>query len=954
MRVPRATYRLQLGPALTFDDAAGLVDYLDALGISDAYPSPFLETATRGSHGYDVADHDRLREEIGGEAGFRRLAAALGARDLGLLADVVPNHMGIAQNRNARWLDVLENGPASPDAVYFDIDWKPVKVELTDKVLLPILGDQYGLVLDRGELRLSLEDGRFLVRYFDTVLPIAPRAWARILGHRLEALAAEGDRADIVALKSLVTWFATLPPHTEQSPERVAARRREKEAGREKLLALLAESPAVRAFVEDNVRIFNGKAGDRQTMDLLDALLADQAYRAAYWRVAGEEINYRRFFDINELAAIRTEDPHVFEAAHRLIFRLVREGAVTGLRIDHPDGLYDPAEYFRRLQAGAGGDIYVVAEKILAPGEHLPESWATAGTTGYEFLNLLNGIFVDRAQARAMEQTYARLIRHRPGFTEIVTDCKRLILETSMASELNMLAHRLNRISERHRASRDFTQGALTRALRETIAAFPVYRTYISADDGSSPDRRAPEAAAGAPTANVGVVSERDRGYVRRAIAHARRQVPSADASVYDWLEDVLTLGAPAGASEADRRERLDFVMRFQQITGPVTAKGFEDTALYRFNRLVSLNEVGGDPSRFGVTLAEFHAENAARVRRSPHALSATATHDTKRGEDVRARINVLSELPGEWRRRVAHWQRANRRHRTTMDGRIVPDANTEYLIYQTLVGAWPIDATRLTAYLLKAVHEAKTHTSWINPDLRYDHAIARFAEAVVDPACSQAFLEDFVPFQARVAHFGALNSLAQTLIKITAPGVPDFYQGTELWDLSLVDPDNRRPVDWALRRRWLGELERALTAGEAAALARALFEEKDDGRVKLFLIRQALAFRRGHAALFARGDYRPLEARGLLAEHVAAFARVGEGGAALTAVPRLLARRGVEAPPLGPGYWEDTALVVPPGLGTRFASALTGERPTARDGALALGEVFAHFPVALLAAEPA
>ena len=520
MRVPRATYRLQLGPGLTFDDAAGIVDYLDALGVSDAYTSPFLETATRGSHGYDVADHDRLREELGGESAFRRLVAALQARGMGLLADVVPNHMGIAQNHNAWWLDVLENGPASPHAATFDIEWRPVKTELTNKVLLPVLGDQYGVVLDRGELKLVFEDGRFLVRYFDTILPIAPQAWSRVLGHRIDSLVAAlgGDHPDVVALKSLISWFATLPAPTEKGPEHVAARQRQKEEGRQKLVALLAASPAVRAFIEDNVRVFNGKPGDAPSMDQLDALLADQSYRAAYWRVAGEEINYRRFFDINELAAIRMEDPAVFEATHRLLFRLVREGAVTGLRIDHPDGLYNPAEYFRRLQEGAGGEIYIVAEKILAPGEQLPDSWPTAGTTGYEFLNLLNGIFVDRAHARAMEQNYARLIRHRPGFTEIVHECKRLIMETSMAAELNMLAHRLNTISEKHRASRDFTLGALTRALREVIAAFPVYRTYISGDRASE----------GAPTANTIAITDRDRDYIRRAIATARRQTGSS------------------------------------------------------------------------------------------------------------------------------------------------------------------------------------------------------------------------------------------------------------------------------------------------------------------------------------------------------------------------------------------------------------------------------------------
>jgi (1->4)-alpha-D-glucan 1-alpha-D-glucosylmutase len=908
-----------------------LLDYLQALGVSDCYTSPFLETATRGSHGYDVSDHNRLRDELGGDDAFARFAAALRERDLGLLVDVVPNHMGIAQNRNAWWFDVLENGAASPYASYFDIDWRPVKSELADKVLLPILGEQYGVALDRGELRLSLEDGRFAVRYGETVLPVSPRSYGRILGHRIETLSSAlgGEHPDVVRLKSLVTWFATLPPRTEKDPERLAARRREKDIGREKLMVLLADSQPVRDFVEENVRIFNGTPGEPRRMDLLDGLLAEQAYRVAYWRVAGEEINYRRFFDINDLAAIRMEDPEVFEAAHRLLFRLVREGVVTGFRIDHPDGLYDPAEYFRRLQRGAGGDFYVVAEKILAPGEQLPDAWETAGTTGYEFLNLLNGIFVDRGNARAMEHVYARLIKHRPAFIEIVHECKRLVTETSMASELNVLGHRLNTISEKHRSSRDFTLGSLTRALRETIVGFPVYRTYVD-----------------------GQVTARDRDYIGRAIGHARRRT-TTDATVYDWLQDVLTLKAPDGATGADIQERLDFVMRFQQITGPVTAKGFEDTALYRFNRLVSLNEVGGDPSRFGVTLAEFHAENAARLRRSPHGLSATATHDTKRGEDVRARINVLSEVPAEWRRRLAVWQRLNRRHRTMVDGATVPGANTEYLIYQTLVGAWPIDAERLTAYLTKAVREAKSHTSWINPNARYDEALTRFAEAILDPRRAAAFLADFTAFQARIAHFGALNSLAQTLIKITAPGVPDLYQGTELWDLSLVDPDNRRPVDWKLRQRLLAELEHTLaTTQDRAALAHDLWNVKEDARVKLFLVREALALRRARSALFAAGAYRPLEARGALAEHICAFARVGDEAAAVTVVPRLLARRGGEAPPLGTEYWQDTTIEMPADVGRRLKNVLTGEG--LEGTALPLGRVLARFPVALLEREPA
>jgi (1->4)-alpha-D-glucan 1-alpha-D-glucosylmutase len=951
MRVPLATYRLQLGPRLTFDDAAARLDYLARLGVSDCYTSPFFETASTASHGYDVNDHNRLRDELGGEPAFRRFAEALRAHEMGLLIDLVPNHMGIAGNRNALWQQVLESGPAAAAAVYFDIDWAPVKAELAGKVLLPILGDQYGVVLDSGQLRLTLDGDGFIVRYYDTVMPLAPRSWARILGHGLPELQARlgGAHPDLAELKSLLSWLATLPAGVDTAAAR-AASRDAVVAGRKMLAALLAASPAIRTFVEDSVRTFNGTPGDPRSFDLLDALLDEQAYRLAFWRVAGEEINYRRFFDINELAAIRVEVPEVFAETHRLVFRLVGEGIVTGLRVDHPDGLYAPAEYLRRLQEGCarargvpeGTDrFYVVAEKILAPGEQLPEGWATAGTTGYEFLNLVNGIFVDRTQARTMEQVYARLIRIRPPFLEIVDACKRLIMESSMASEINMLAHRLNRISEKHRSSRDFTLRSLTTALREIIAAFPVYRTYVG-DVGAE----------GAPT---NPISERDRDYLALAVGRAKRRTPTLGEPVYDWIQDVLTLRFPDWASEADREERLDFVRRFQQITGPVTAKGYEDTLLYRFNRLVSLNEVGGDPSRFGTSLAEFHAENVARRRRSPHALSATATHDTKRGEDVRARINVLSEIPAEWRARVAAWQRHNRKHRTVVEGAPVPGANTEYLLYQTLVGAWPIDGDRLTAYLLKAVHEAKVHSSWINPNPRYDDALARFARAILDPVASAGFLEDFTVFQARVAHFGALNSLGQTLIKLTAPGVPDFYQGAELWDLNLVDPDNRRPVDWALRERLLDELLAGLAAApDRAAFARQLVEDKADGRVKLFLIHAGLGFRRARRALFEAGEYVPLEARGAWAEHVCAFARAGEGGVAVTIVPRLLARRGSDGLPLGPEYWADTRVELPGALGGRFIDVLTGQRVESGPGGLALGAVLTAFPVALLDREEA
>jgi (1->4)-alpha-D-glucan 1-alpha-D-glucosylmutase len=984
VRVPLATYRLQLGPDLTFDDAAEVVAYLAALGVSDCYTSPFFENASGSAHGYDVSDHNRFRGALGGEAAFGRFAAALRAHGMGLLIDIVPNHMGIAGNRNAWWSDVLEHGAASSYAPFFDIDWAPVKPELANKVLLPILGDHYGAVLDSGQLRLELEDGVFTVRYHDTVLPVAPRTYVQLLRHRLPELERTLGSAhpDLLALKSVHDQFLTLPHRTETDPARLAARHREKQIAIDRFRALLAASADVRDFVEDNVRRFNGTPGDPASFDLLDGLLRDQVYRLAFWRVAGEEINYRRFFDVNELAAIRMEDPRVFAETHRLVLRLVREGVVTGLRVDHPDGLYGPAEYFQRLQRACflevarrlvGADrepaaaewrdrwalegwdalqarapgrqaFYIVAEKILAPGEPLPAAWAVAGTTGYEFLNLLNGIFVDRSQARAVDETYRRLIRAAPVFPEIVYESKRLMMQTSMASEVAMLAHRLNIISEKHRSTRDFTLGSIRRALREIIACFPVYRTYV----GDVPDRErrieAGDWAALGPT-------ERDQEYIARAVAQAKRRAVATDVTVYDWIQDCLTLRLPAWATEADRRERLDWLLRFQQLTGPVTAKGYEDTALYRYARLISLNEVGGDPARFGTSLAEFHGAMAARQREHPYGLSATSTHDTKRSEDVRARINVLSEIPHVWRQHVLRWQRLNRRHRTTVDGRPVPGPNEEYFLYQTLVGAWPISGDRLRAYLLKAVREAKVHTSWVNANPRYEEALLAFIDAVLDPGRSEPFLADFTAFHARVAWYGALNSLSQTLVKITAPGVPDFYQGTELWDFSLVDPDNRRPVDFALRRRLLEGLTAELAhGGDRRALAEALLKSWEDGRVKLYVIHQALGCRRARRALFERGEYLPLEASGPLAEHVCAYARRAGPAAAVTVVPRLLARRGVEDPPLGPTYWADTAVPAP--TAAPLVNVFTGERVEPEHGRLPLGRVLARFPVALLAPE--
>lgn len=991
-RVPVATYRLQFNRSFTFADAAGVVPYLEALGVSDVYASSYLAARPGSPHGYDIANHNALNPEIGAEEEFRRFVAALQGHGMGQILDVIPNHMGIAAGCNLWWNDVLENGPSSPYAEFFDIDWDPVKPQLAGRVLLPILGDQYGRVLESQELALEYADGGFALRYHDTRLPLDPRTWVQVLTLRLEALTTALGEQDphLQEYQSIITALSNLPPRTETAPERIRERLREKDVIRRRLARLAEESEAIRASIEETVRIYNGKRGDPRSFDLLDRLLDDQAYRLAYWRVAAEEINYRRFFDINELAAIRMENPAVFRETHRLILRLLEQGAVTGLRLDHPDGLHDPPRYFLALQrevfaqrlrarlfpgaeslrpeedaavaaelaefdAACGAEarqpgcrpLYLLAEKILGRGERLPTTWAIHGTTGYEFLNLLGGLFVDGGNEKAMTSAYTAFTGQRRPFADLVYESKQLILRVSMSSELNVLGHALDRLSERNRYSRDFTLNSLTHALREVIACFPVYRTYI---DGQSPE-----------------VTLQDRACVEVAVAFAKRRNPATDVSVFDFVKDTLLLRYPENADEAYREEQRAFVGKFQQVTAPVTAKGIEDTAFYRYNRLVSLNEVGGDPDRFGIPVEEFHQQCQARREKWPASLSASSTHDTKRSEDVRARISALSEMPREWRAAVGRWHRWNRRHATEVDGRPAPDKNEEYLLYQTLVGAWPHtpmgpeDAAaftgRIQAYILKAAKEAKVNTSWINPNEAYDEALRTFVARILDPAPGNRFLPDFAAFQGFVARLGMLNSLAQTLVKITAPGVPDFYQGTEVWDFSLVDPDNRRPVDFARRAALLQALRERIAAGDLAALARELVEEWTDGRIKLYTIHRALGHRRQEHELYLAGEYLPLPTGGSWGRHLCAFARRREGQAALTVVPRLVAGltdNGARLP-LGPEVWGDTWVALPAGLPegpyiNLFTGVEVAMAGTAVGPALLAGAILAAFPVALLA----
>jgi (1->4)-alpha-D-glucan 1-alpha-D-glucosylmutase len=878
--------------------------------------------------------------------------------------------MGIAKGANAWWLDVLENGQTSAYAEFFDIDWRPLKPELRGKVLLPILGDHYGVVLEKGELELGFAAGAFTVCYYETPLPIAPPTYPTLLRHPLPMLAeafAE-DAPEFLEYQSIVTAFERLAPQDEQDPDLVAERRREQIVAKRRLAELVAASPPVAGAVAETVEVFNGTPGDPRSFDPLDGLLGEQSYRLSSFRTAAEEINYRRFFAINELASVRQEVPAVFAAAHAQLLDLIARGKVDGVRIDHPDGLWDPAGYFRQLQAAVagarrggdgaaevaaeaaetGGDrdlaIYLLVEKILEHGEELPADWAVAGTVGYEFARLATGLFVDPANRKAFDDLYARFIGDKIDFAGLVYQKKKLILRTALASEANVLTRALNRISEHDRRTRDFTLTSLRDALREVIACFPVYRTYIVCEEGVVPDR--------------------DRRFIERAVAQAKKRNPSSDPTVFDFLRDVLLLRNADDATEEQRADACRFGMKFQQLTGPVMAKGLEDTAFYVYNRLASLNEVGGDPASFGVSVAEFHRQNVARRRRWPHAMLNSSTHDTKRSEDVRARIDVLSEVPREWRAALNRWARLNRRKKTRLEDGLAPDRNDEYHLYQTLLGAWPFGAEtpdaglvdRIDAYMLKAAREAQVHTAWVNPNEAYEAALAAFVRGVLDTAADNPFLEDLAALRQTVDHAGAVNALAQQLLKLTAPGVPDVYQGTELWDQSLVDPDNRRPVDYDRRSALLQALR---ARGPSRELAEHLLATKADGRIKLWLTHRALACRQSWPEVFADGEYLPLEATGSEADRVVAFARRHGEREVVVIVPRLVVglMRGKTVEPVGAEVWETTRLPIPgTSQGVRYRDVFTGEEIEAEaepgtegQATLALAEAFAVLPFALL-----
>lgn len=883
--VPPSTYRLQVHGGFTLDAARAIVPYLARLGAGAVYTSPYFAAEPGSTHGYDVTNHNEINAELGGDAAHVAFTDAV--RDAGLqhVVDFVPNHMGISTATNPWWRDVLAHGPQSPYARFFDIDWDPFKSELRRKLLLPILGDQYGKVLERGELKLEQEADAVVLRYFDNRLPLS----------------------------------------------------------------------TPRPLSPDDIHRLNGVLGQPRSFDELHELLETQAYRLAYWRTAAHEINYRRFFDVNTLAGLRIEDPVVFDTIHALLSRLVREGRVTGIRIDHPDGLFDPATYFEMLRALTGG-VYVVAEKILSGRERLPRGWAVQGTTGYNFLNQVNGLFVEAAHARRMRKVYTKLTGREQSFDDLLYETKRLIMDTSMASELTVLAHMLDRIGETNRRSRDFTLNSLRDALTEVVACFPIYRTYVD-ERGWVPD---------------------DRAAVERAIVRARRRNPAMDATIFDFLREVLLPRDPEDvlASVYERRdgyppvdaaesaERLRFAMKFQQYTGPLQAKGLEDTAFFRHNLLLSVNEVGGDPSRFGVSAGEFHELNQQRRQEWPYEMLATSTHDTKLGEDVRTRIDALSELPEEWGREVSRWMRIARGARTILDNEPAPERNDEYRFYQALLGAWPAEGVtpslveRMQAYMIKSVKEAKLHSSWINPDEQYENAVSAYVARVLTGPESAKFLASFAPFQERIARIGLINSLSQVVLKIASPGVPDFYQGTDLWDLNLIDPDNRRPVDFDARMRALDIVDRivALDPADREPEIARLLATWQDGTVKMLLTAAGLRLRRDRADLFLDGEYLPLESDTIaVSARIVAFARLSGDTAAIAIAPHLVGRfLDVDHPvPIG-DVWKTSRVMLPRALASlTYRDVFTGAeiRPVAASDSawLFVGQALRHLPVALL-----
>ncbi len=930
MRVPTATYRIQFNPSSGFRTAGKIVSYLADLGISDIYASPIFRARKGSTHGYDVVDPNQLNPDLGEPADLEFLRAEIKKHDMGWLQDVVPNHMAF-DRENQLLMDVLEQGESSKYFHFFDIVWDHPYTSMKGRLLAPFLGRFYGVSLEGREIKLKYGPDGLTVVYGRLRLPLRIESYLNVLTLKLSALKRRlgQENPDFSKLLGILYVLKTLPS-SEEPQERYDQTNFIKRT----LWELYSNNQDIKKFLDTNIRAFNGIKGSPETFNLLDDLLVQQFFRLSYWKVATEEIDYRRFFSINELICIRVEDKDVFDQTHKLIFQLMENGIISGLRIDHVDGLYDPTAYLQRLRERSP-ETYIIVEKILNASESLPHYWPVQGTTGYDFTNYVNGLFCKKQNEREFNKIYSTVAGLTTPYHDLLREKRQLIIQEDMAGDVDNLAHLVKEIASLDRHGSDITLYALRRALTGILAVFPVYRTYIN------------------PT----VFSESDREYIRQAVDSAKLNNPALLNELM-FIQRFLLLDFPEYLSGEDRHRWLKFIMRFQQLTGPLMAKGFEDTTLYVYNRLLSLNEVGGRPDQFGCSIEEFHDFNARRRNMWPHSLNATSTHDTKRGEDVRARMNILTELPTDWKRHLVNWTRMNKGKKKRVGGTQVPDKNDEYFLYQTLVGAFPFDeseypqfVTRLKQYVIKAVREAKVHTGWLQPDTEYEDAYISFVEEILKPSDSNAFLKDFIPFRKRISHYGIFNSLSQVLIKITSPGVPDFYQGTELWDLNLVDPDNRRPVDFNKRKSLLRDIKKRADSN-VLELIGDLSSNKEDGRIKLFLIYMALQARNRHRETFQRGDYAPLQAAGKFKEHVVAFARNHLDYRAIIVAPRFLTGLVSEGQfPLGEEVWQDTRVNLTSGSHYLWKNVFTGEIHAGQTSLL-VGEILRHFPVALLILE--
>jgi len=953
LRVPVSTYRFQFNLQFRFSDARELVPYLNDLGITDLYASPRFQARKGSMHGYDVTDPRRVSSELGTENDFARLSDRLKSYSMGLLLDIVPNHMA-ASHENPWWMNVLENGPSSPYADYFDIDWHPATTKAAflqdNRVLLPFLGDLYGTVLENCELALKLDNAGFFIQYYQHRFPLDPKSYEPLIVGLAENLEQSHsvDPAHAEAISKLLEAVRDLPPFWHSSPDQQRRRIEESAFIKDRLWELCQSVPEIRQASDSVIRSVNGSRENPSTLLQLDRILSAQPYRLAYWKIGLEEVNYRRFFGLNEFVAVRVEDPRVFADRHRSIFQLLRDGKVTGLRIDHVDGLFDPRAYLDRLQSSALSEtspspqpLFVVVEKILGGRERLPDDWPVSGTTGYDFLNAVNSLFVDPEGFNSIEEAYARATRSSIPFADVSYTGNMLVMDTLFAHEVHSLSYRLGAIAAQDRKARDLPMAELIELLKVVTACLPVYRTYIRGDE----------------------ISARDREFLEKALTLARHRASPAEISdaAFAFFRQVLFLDPPDYAV-ALRAEYLQFVMRWQQFTGPVMAKGLEDTASYRHNSLISIADVGSDPTRECLPLgaAALHEFSQYRQVHWPRTLNTTSTHDTKRGADVRARINVLSEIPREWERFFRRARRANAPCRKLVNGHPAPDPGEESLLLQTMLGAWPASADelfdfreRIKAFFIKAVREVKLHTNWFEPNVEYESALLAYIDTIFKSKESAGFLPEFLTLQKKVAFYGCFNSLSQVLLKIASPGLPDFYQGEELWDYNLVDPDNRRPVDFTLRRRSLDELKHLDRENRDALLQNLIFNWPD-GRIKLYLIWKALNFRRDHPELFELGEYLPLKAAGKQKDSLFAFARRRPNGEwVIAAVPRMLSRVvDVGQAPFGHDVWGAASIQLPAQAPNQWRDAITGLefRCGNRSGRsiLRAADLFRKFPVAL------